>query len=330
MCKLLKLLLWLLACISVLLLALVALLFFVDVNHFRPQIEQQISNAFGREVTLEGPLTLEPSLAPRFTLGGLKISNPAWASRPNLARVDTLDIRIALLPLLERKLEIVSLEFHGVDLQLELTEEGENNFTFPEPATPGAAPVIEGMSLHDVTMAYLLPGPLLRSVHLEQAKARKVPGEPIEVDARTTINAVPIRLSLQAEPLEEASAQGAWKTTLIGEIGTLSLRLVGRVGDPGDRDHGRYQLHLKGSDLDDLEKLSGLDMPDMESYALDAKVAFDLDDYLKVDEFSVSIGGSDLHGSIDWDIAAERPAMTIRLASQLLDIGYLLPVEKFG
>ena len=89
---------------------------------------------------------------------------------------------------------------------------------------------------------------------------------------------------------------------------------------PGDWDRGDYQLHLEGPHLDDLEKLSGLDLPDTESYELDAHLGFDLDDYLKVDEFSASIGGSDLHGSLDWDIDAVRPAIKIRLASQRLDV----------
>ena len=318
--KFLKILLWLVGGVGIVLLALVALLFFVDVGHFRPQIERQVSGALGREVILEGQLTLEPSLTPRFAVAGVKISNPAWASRPYLASVGKFDIRVSLLPLLNRELEIVSLELHGVDLQLELTEEGENNFTFPEPAEPGPVPAIQRVSMHDAKVAYLVPGLPLRSLDLAHVRARKVPDEPIEVDAQTTINDVPLKLSLKAEPLEEASAAGAWKTTLVGKIGNLSLRLEGRFGVPGDWDRGNYQLHLEGSHLEDLERLSGFDLPDPEAYELDAQVAFDLEDYVKVDEFTASIGGSDLRGSINWDIDAARPAIKVRLASQTLDI----------
>ena len=57
-----KLLLWLFASISTLVAVLVALLFFVDVNLYRAQIERHISTAFARDVVLEGPLSLEPSL----------------------------------------------------------------------------------------------------------------------------------------------------------------------------------------------------------------------------------------------------------------------------
>lgn len=53
-----NLLLWLLAGIGTLLAVLAALLYFVDVNLYRDRIAQQISTAFGREVVLEGYLSL--------------------------------------------------------------------------------------------------------------------------------------------------------------------------------------------------------------------------------------------------------------------------------
>ena len=76
-----KLLLWLLAGMGLPAALLLALPFLIDVNLYRSQIEQQVSSAFGREIRLEGPLKLEPSLTPRFQAKGLKIANPDWASR---------------------------------------------------------------------------------------------------------------------------------------------------------------------------------------------------------------------------------------------------------
>ena len=64
-------LLWLSVGIGALLAVLMALLFLADINLYRNQIEQHVSTAFGREVILEGPLSLEPSLTPRFAVNGL-------------------------------------------------------------------------------------------------------------------------------------------------------------------------------------------------------------------------------------------------------------------
>ena len=161
-----KLLLWMVAGTGALLVALVALLLLVDVNLYRDRIEQHVSNAFGREVILEGALGLEPSLRPRFVVNGLKITNPDWASRPYLATVNKFDIRVSLLPLLQGELEILSLEFHGVDLQLEKTVGGTNNFTFDSSGETGALPTIDHLLLHDAIIAYAGPGAPVKRLHM--------------------------------------------------------------------------------------------------------------------------------------------------------------------
>ena len=143
-----KLLFWLIGGIGTLLAVLVALLFFVDVNLYRTQIEQHVSAVFDREVVFEGPLELERSLTPQFVARGLKISNPEWASRRFLALVDSFNIRVSLIPLLRGKLEIHSLEFHGVDLLLETTSDGANNFTFAETGSTAGFPAIDNISLY--------------------------------------------------------------------------------------------------------------------------------------------------------------------------------------
>ncbi|MGI9319907.1 MAG: AsmA family protein, partial [Thiogranum sp.] len=212
-----KLLLWLFAGISTLAAVLVALLFFVDVNLYRGQIERHVSAAFGREIILAGPLSLEPSLTPRFAVKGLKITNPDWASRPFLASVDKFDIRVSLLPLLRGELQIVSLEFHGVDLLLEEATDGANNFTFSASGQPTVLPAIGHMSLYNTAIAYAAAEGPVRRLHMEQVTARKVPGQPIELEAHTTVNALPVTLSLRGEPPGSSHPQSPWQITLLGE-----------------------------------------------------------------------------------------------------------------
>jgi uncharacterized protein YhdP len=240
---------------------LVTLVFFVDVNLYRPQIEQHVSTAFGREVVLEGPLSLEPSLTPRFTVNGLKIANPDWASRPYLATVDKFDIRVSLLPLLRGDLEIIALEFRGVDLLLEKTSGGSNNFTFGASGEPAALPAIERMSLYDAAIAYAAPEGPVRRLQMEQITARKVPGQPVELEAHTTVNTVPVTVALRGEPQDDKHPHGPWQITLLGEVGELSLRVKGSVADPTDWRHGEYRFDLKGRNLDDLETFSGVTLP---------------------------------------------------------------------
>lgn len=314
-----KLLLWLFAGTGTLLAVLVALLYFVDVNLYRDRIEQQVSTAFGREVILEGALSLEPSLSPRFTVNGLKISNPDWASRPFLAVVDKFDIRVSLLALLRGDLEIIRLEFHGVDLFLEEAADGDNNFTFGGSGEAAALPSIESMSLYDASIAYATPGNPVRRLHLAQVTARKVPGQPVELDADTTLNALPVTISIRGEPQVDGQPNGPWHVTLLGESGGISLRVEGSLADPADWHQGEYRLELSGRHLDNLETLTGVTLPEAGPYKLGANIRFSLNEYLTVSDLSTQLDDTDISGSLHWDKSTSPPAIKVRLDSQHID-----------
>jgi uncharacterized protein involved in outer membrane biogenesis len=316
-----KLLLWLLAGTGALLPVLVALLFFVDVNVYRTQIERHVSIAFGREVVLEGPLSLEPSLTPRLTVNGLKITNPDWASRPYLATVDKFDIRVSLLPLLRGDLEIIALDFRGVDLLLEKTSDGTNNFTFGASGEPAALPAIERMSLYDTAIAYAAPEGPVRRLQMEQITARKVPGQPVELEVHTTVNAVPVTIALRGEPQDTGQPNSPWQITLLGAAGNLSLRVEGSVADPTDWRHGEYRFNLKGRNLDDLETLVGVTLPGAEPVELSANIRFNLDEHLAVSDLTGQLGASDIQGNLHWDMSPSPPAIKVRLESQQLHAG---------
>ena len=318
-----KLLLWLIAGMSALVAVLLTLLLFIDVDVYRGQIQRHVSTAFGRDIVLEGSLSLEPSLTPRFVVNGLKIANPDWASRPFLATADKFDIRVKLLPLLRGGLEIVALEFHGIDLLLEKSPDGSNNFTFGTAAERAALPAIERMLLYDATIAYAAAEGPVRRLHMAQVSARNVPGQPVELEAQTAVNAVPVALSLRGKPLGDGHAHVPWEITLLGEAGDLSLRVQGRVADPTDWRQGEYRLALKGRQLDELETLSGYPLPEAGPYKLAANIRFKLDEYLAVSDFSAQFGDSELHGNLRWDMSTPRPVVKVRLESQQLDAGDL-------
>ena len=246
----------LIAGLAALFAVLVALLFLVDASLYHTQIEQRVSTAFGREIILEGPLSLEPSLTPRFTVNGLKIANPDWASRPFLAAVDKFDIRVSLLPLLRGDLQIVSLEFHGVDLLLEKAPDGANNFTFSESSDPTGIPAIEHMSLYDVAIAFAAPESPVKRLHVEELTASKIPGRPVVIEAQTRVNTVPVTFTLRGEPQDTAHLEGPWQFILSGDADDLSLHVESGIVDPTDWSQGEYQLAIKGQSLDVLETLS--------------------------------------------------------------------------
>ncbi len=107
--------------IPVLALAVLVLLipWYVQTERFRDQIEAQGSEAFGRPLTIDGEITLRPSLSPRITVDDIRVGNPDWASRPYLLVAQRLELQVDLLALLGGELNVLDVVFEGADLLLE-------------------------------------------------------------------------------------------------------------------------------------------------------------------------------------------------------------------
>ncbi|MCZ6828238.1 MAG: AsmA family protein, partial [Gammaproteobacteria bacterium] len=316
-------LLWLFSGIFTILLLLWVALLTVDVDNYRTPLQRHVSAAFGREVVFAGALSLEPSPTPRLVIEGLKIGNPDWASRPFLALVDRFAVKLSLLPLLQGELKILALEFHGVDLKLEQGPAGANNYTFGTGGQPSLLPVIEHLELYEVDIAWLPERGVARSHHLQQLSARKVPRQPVEMTLKTTVNGLPLRLSLHGVPGGDSWPFGPWDTTLQGTLGDLSLRLTGTVPRPDEWYRGSYRFELQGDALHKLEPLLGVDLPEPgyrpADYHLEGLVQFNLNDYLVISEISGETAGSEFSGELRWELSAlEARAIGWR---QLLEVG---------
>ena len=128
--------------VGVLLLILVALPLFINVDQFRPQIEAQISSALGRKVEI-GKLSLS-LLAGGVTASDLTISDdPAFSNQPFL-KAKSLNVGVDLMGMIfSRSLSVHSITIEQPEVQLLRTSSGKWNFSSLGNAT-AAAPRARG------------------------------------------------------------------------------------------------------------------------------------------------------------------------------------------
>ncbi len=108
--------------------ALLALPFIIDPNDYKDQISQQVERVTGRTLTLEGDIGLSvfPWLA--LELGPTSLSNARGFKTEHFAQVDAAEIRIKLMPLLRKNLEVDTIVLDGLVLNLETNESGQTNW----------------------------------------------------------------------------------------------------------------------------------------------------------------------------------------------------------
>jgi AsmA protein len=116
------------ALIAVLIVAIIALPFLVDANRFRPMLEQQLSQALGRQVTI-GNLSLA-LLDGGVAANNLAISeDPAFGKQPFvIAKAVNIGVDLRAL-VFSRALHVQGVTIEGADITLIQTDGGTWNFS---------------------------------------------------------------------------------------------------------------------------------------------------------------------------------------------------------
>jgi len=110
-----------------------------DPNAYKPDIVQAVKHATGRDLTLNGKISLKPSLWPTIQVENVALANPPGFSRPVLATVQGLELQLGLLPLLASRIEIDRLVLIHPDILLETDTAGHPNWQMKPEAAPTSA-----------------------------------------------------------------------------------------------------------------------------------------------------------------------------------------------
>lgn len=100
----------------------------------RAMLQDAATRATGRPVVIDGPITV--TWRSRLRIEGLRLLAPPGLSRPELARVGSAEIGLALLPLLSGRIELRGVQLDTVDVLLERDGTGRGNWERPPAAAP--------------------------------------------------------------------------------------------------------------------------------------------------------------------------------------------------
>mgnify|MGYP001822188324 FL=1 len=140
-------------------------LLFFDANDFRDDVAEAVEKRTGRELLIEGDISLSifPWLA--IELGPTTLGNaPGFGDTP-FAQFDRAKLSVRLLPmLLSREVAVNTAELEALRLNLQVDGKGRNNWddlaTGEEPTEPEAAPgegaaiEVSGVDVSDTTITY--------------------------------------------------------------------------------------------------------------------------------------------------------------------------------
>ena len=215
---------WLFGLVFILILLIVAAIVIlpmvIDPNDYKPQIVDKAKQTLGRDLVIEQDLSLSVFPWLGVETGGIRVGNAQGFEAESFAEIDRLDVKVKLMPLLSRHVEVDTLILKGLRLNLEKDASGKTNWddlaakdkdTAPqagEADEAAGAPVsfsVQGIQIEDANVSwddrqagqkYLLEGVRLVTGALEPGATVPVEGG---VNFSSNKPAMTLKAALNAE-----------------------------------------------------------------------------------------------------------------------------------
>ena len=100
-----------------------------DANNYKAEIIEQVENATGRTFNIGGEINLSVFPWIGFEIEDVSLGNAEGFKAENFAAIQKLDIKVHLLPLLKKEVEVKKLSLRGLDLSLEIAKDKSNNWS---------------------------------------------------------------------------------------------------------------------------------------------------------------------------------------------------------
>lgn len=328
---------WIALGVGGVLVLLVAILALIDWNRLKGPVERMASSRWGRPVKIEGPLEVHIwSWTPRARVRGLVVGNPPWEAGKPMARLESLDISVKLLPLLKGDVILPRVEFVHPQVYLHRDAQGRANWTF-ESAAPSNAKADEPPKLPVVRNFIIREGQLnvrddlLKLVMDGQVEAQETIGTKegataFRIEGRGTLNAKTFQMQVSGGPLINLDPDRPYPFKVDVRAGDIRVDADGSVKKPFDLGRLAFDVHFKGGDLADLYYLTQLALPNTPPFEISAHVERDVK-VVKVTELAGTLGKSDVRGQLTIDASRKRPSISGDLQSKhlrLVDLGAAL------
>ncbi len=193
-----------LAAVLVLIIALILVVpSFVDWNQYRDEIANQIEDATGRRVSIDGEVSFGVLPSPALSIADMRIANLPGATSVDLVTLGSLDVEVALFPLLTGTVQVERIVLVDAVIDLEVLPDGRQNWVFAD-ETPAADTAETSGSSIDVsvdrflisngTVLYRSGGEAQRLDGLDLEISAKSLSGPFEIEGDLDLNKVPYAL----------------------------------------------------------------------------------------------------------------------------------------
>ena len=138
---------------------------FIDWNQYKGEITAQAKAFTGRDLAIDGDLKATILPAPAVVVEGIRLANAEGADAADMVRLKSVEVRVALGPLLGGRIQVETVKLVDPVIQVEKLADGRWNFEFAtEEETQPAAPQPQAEPEGGFTMSHVAARQEVRSL----------------------------------------------------------------------------------------------------------------------------------------------------------------------
>ena len=251
-----------------------------DYNRYKGLIEKAVMDATGRQLAIKGDLSIVMSLPPALAVADVTLANAAWGSQAQMAHIGQLRVRLKILPLLKRDVDIERIKLIDTDVLLETDASGQANWRFSHTAHSRTGVGIWDLAVEHleverlaVTLHSGVPGSPAAHYKLDSLKlSRSAAADSLAVELTGRSNGQPVALSGQTGTLRELFAGKRFPIMLSGDVAGATLKLHGGLANALTLAGIKLTVEATGTDLATLGKGLAVTIPQTDKFDVTAQL----------------------------------------------------------
>lgn len=299
----------------------------VDLNDFKPDIARMVEAATGHRLAIAGDIEGRILPSPGAVLRGIRIASRDDDPDADVATLDSLEIDLALLPLLRGEIRIRGVTLVRPALAIERSADGATNLGLAiDWPRPGPAVRIDRIAIVGGTVSFrdAPGGDAIRLETIDAAFSAPSLRGPFSGTGEFQLRGTAIGFALTADARAgDGTVALAGEMRIGGSDATVGFR--GRVGAPEGVARARGSLQVAGGRfgelLDVVARIGGIprdDLPDLDRpYSLTASMDAGARDF-ELDDLVFELGESAASGAVSAAFGA-RTELAVALSVDRLD-----------
>jgi len=329
----------------------------VDWNQYKSDIQTQAKNATGRDLVINGDISIAVLPKPALIAQNVLLANIQGAASKNMVRLKSLEIRIALAPLLGGQVKVEQVKLVNPEIELEVLADGRRNWVFevggqkattgktatvPLPAGPAPAPspapapgsvppiALDNVSVENGTLTYrdAKGGILERIEKINATFAAASLAGPFETAGGLKVRGVPLNYDLNVGEIIHARTV-PFNLKLGMTPGALALQMNGTLVGIADTPKIKGKIKGEGTSLAAVIQAirpGALPGPLAQAFGIEAAVTAGADG-AEAKGFSVRLGSTQATGDVNVTLG-KKANVAVRLAANRIDMDKWLSLPE--